>query len=275
VLDLLASADVIAAPSEAVNELEGTTVRYAGVSAVDRSLTALLAAGPDGRYVDLAGGRVVPPRLTAQLAGAAVPTGGFAAALSARRGSVFVVGGRDPSGALTRDARLLEPGGVSAAILLTGSDRPASVVAAVYSPGDEFLYVVDGDAPEAPHRTRLLRIDLVGGAVHVLGTWHASKAIDRYFLSRDLDGHVVLLASSSALEWFWGGTVRVSAGHVRLQARFSGHGLAMLPAMKTIAGTKVAAYHSFTQRVQPRLFPAKPQDDDSDDDELGCDDLFP
>lgn len=280
-LSALAAADVVVTPSETIPELEGTTARYAGISSRDRSLVTMLAADSTGRYADITGGRTVPPREAAQLVAASTAplSNGFAAALSARRSSVFVVGGRDESGALTGGAMLLLPDGTASTIVLTGSTRPANVLAVVYSPGEESLYVVDRDAPESPGKIRLLRIDMPSGAVNVLGRWHASKLVDRYFLSRDLDGSVVLLASSSFLERFWGGTVRADDGHVTLHARFAGKGLAMLPAMKTVTGTKVALYHSSTERVEPTVLSAKiahgQGKGDGEDDEIDCDDVLP
>jgi hypothetical protein len=149
------------------------------------------------------------------------------------------------------------------------------VYASVVRGADQSLYLVDGNAPESPHRVRLLRISLVTGESVVLGTWPAVKAIDRYFLASTLDDEVTLLASSSMLPWFVGGVLAWHDGALRMRRPFAGKGQAILPVMATRAGLKVAVL-SAKHRIEQHVFRtfAPPVEAGGDDDGTPCEQLF-
>ena len=126
---------------------------------------------------------------------------GFVPVFSRAAGGVFELGGRDAtSNALLSDIWFLPYGGHWKRVLFDGSAYvPGTVVAATYAFADRRLWVLDYFVNAANVQTaRIARIDPVSGVVDVFSTWPRLNLLDRWFMSLDRDGSVLVSGSSGA-----------------------------------------------------------------------------
>jgi hypothetical protein len=198
----------LGAPIAAALNASGTALAEAAW--LDRSTGTLAASADVGQALSVPAtggssstttGSLTPP-----------PASGFIVVYSKQRHRVFRVGGTDPTGGqLSWNPIWSFPIGGSR-WGATWPWLPLGHVLAATLGGDGFLYLID-EAPDAtsgstsgggtgatPPTRRVVRVDLGTGAANVLYTTPASPDWDRFWLEQDLDGSVLLVGSSTALD---------------------------------------------------------------------------
>jgi hypothetical protein len=131
------------------------------------------------------------------------PRSGFASVYSRSLDRLFIAGGRDLAGALLHDLWTGRPTGGFVRLPLEQS--LGEVLAATYDPAGRRLYLVDRALPKGakkmgkllPHSVRLLRVNPFDATVAVVATWPSLGLFDRYFLTADRDGGLLIAASST------------------------------------------------------------------------------
>ncbi len=124
------------------------------------------------------------------------PRSGFVPVYSTAAGGLFVVGGQSSGGGASGDIWFLPLDGTWQKLTYPGY-QPGQVLAATFSFGDHKLWVLDSTSSGVGFPTaRLARLDAQGGDVEVIATWPQLGIFDRWFLSVDRDGSVLMSGSN-------------------------------------------------------------------------------
>lgn len=138
----------------------------------------------------------VPPAPPAALAGRTAASIIYSSAI----GRAFVIGGRDASGKSLGDVWTLsldEGNEAWSSLPLVGAGL-GTVIAATYAYADNHVWVLDEARGSWGIKVaRLLRIDATTGESTVVGAWPRLGIFDKHWLGLDLDGSILLSASSS------------------------------------------------------------------------------
>ena len=123
------------------------------------------------------------------------PRSGFVPVYSTAAGGLFVVGGQSSGGNASGDIWFLPSTGPGKNHY--SGYQPGQVLAATFSFGDHKLWVLDSTSSGVGFPTaRLARLDAQGGDVEVIATWPQLGIFDRWFLSVDRDGSVLMSGST-------------------------------------------------------------------------------
>jgi Galactose oxidase, central domain len=124
------------------------------------------------------------------------PRSDFGAVLSDIERTIFLFGGKFPSGRLANDLWLFDIGTNRWHQFHVTGPAPKIVLAATYAPETRSLWLVDegyGNVRSA----RLIRYDIETGKFNVIGEWSRTPSIDRVEISEAPYGDVLLTGSSS------------------------------------------------------------------------------
>jgi len=145
------------------------------------------------------------------------PRSGFASIYVRSMGLVFLVGGQDPS--------VPSSEGPVVAIDVATGDRmpqrlsgytPGNVVAATYSVQDRSLWVIEEVRKNSQQLwVQMVRLAVPGGSAQVFGPWPRLKHHDKLWLATDLEGGIVLVASSQKLAQYSVQGVREQGGKLK------------------------------------------------------------
>jgi hypothetical protein len=175
----------------------GTGLRYAKLEEGSQLTRLLIESG--GRFVDVKGGGCAPGQCDPLLAATATvegavappPREGHATVLSARRGTLWVLGGRSlADGSELHDVWAHDVARAEWRRLgLPPELALGRVLAATYSPADDRLWVLDEVGERGrERRARMLAIHPDGNAGEVLGSWRRRGHNERFALSAEPSG---------------------------------------------------------------------------------------
>jgi hypothetical protein len=126
----------------------------------------------------------------AELAGGGPPArSGFAAAWSRTAGALFIVGGADASGTPLADAWTWRPGVGFTRAEVDRAYAPTAVEAAVYSPRDSRLWIID----RTHVGRRLIRLDPFTGIVETAGDLPYGSDLESVYLATTTAGDALLV----------------------------------------------------------------------------------
>ncbi len=123
---------------------------------------------------------------------------GFAAVYARSQGRVYLIGGK-ASGPAAVEAPVLAANLTDGSWMRwpSGGYQPENVLSATYSIADDSLWVVEETAGAQKRWVRIVRIDAKNGSARVFGPWPRFGFSDRLWLSADVEGGILLTASSS------------------------------------------------------------------------------
>jgi hypothetical protein len=174
------------------NHLVAIGVTADGTAAIDGAIvsgdghmqTATELAGTSGPAYGAASAVTPPPR------------SGFVPVYSTAAGGLFVVGGQDSGGNPRGDIWFLPLDGAWQQLTYPAY-VPGQVLAATFSFGDHKLWVLDSISNGLGFPTaRLARLDAGGGQAEVVATWPRVGIFDRWFLSVDRNGAILMSGSN-------------------------------------------------------------------------------